>query len=76
MIYLAMEGDKVRYNFVPFDLQHGEKDEKGNLISKEELQTQGVFIEKNKIPTPNPPTGMKAVLNLDIPNQKAYYTIK
>ncbi|NCI22174.1 hypothetical protein EJM73_19440 [Clostridium botulinum] len=70
MIYLTMEGKRLRYNFAPFDITHGEKDDKGNLISKEELKTRGVLIEKNKIPTPTPPVGAKAILNLDIPNQK------
>ncbi|MHB9945602.1 hypothetical protein CF095_09410 [Clostridium botulinum] len=74
MIYLTMEGDKVRYNFMPLDIQHGEKDTRGNLISKEELKARGVLIEDDKIPTPTPPKGMKAILNLDIPNQRIYYT--
>ncbi|MBE1305829.1 hypothetical protein G4W71_17640 [Clostridium botulinum] len=76
MVYITVNENKVRYNFFPFDNIHGEKDDIGNLLPKEELITKGVLIEGDKIPSPNPPLGMKAKLNLDIPNQKAYYTIK
>ncbi|HDK7314569.1 TPA: hypothetical protein PTV97_003730 [Clostridium botulinum] len=74
MIFLTMEGNDVRYNFMPLDVKHGEKDFDGSLFSQEELKSRGVLIHDDKIPTPNPPLGMKAKLNLDIPNQKVYYT--
>lgn len=71
-----VEGTKYQVGFIhnmPFDEEHGIKDESGNLMTADQLSQMGVLIDS--MPLENPPQGQQlSGIFVDRSNNQVSYT--